>query len=151
MLFRQQHQILGCAHQELVITGGTFQSGTGIGAKAVQLGTDSGNQTADRIVIVILNGFQLSKGDLTVLKFPSGLSVLNQSIVVHKCASLNFSVQVLSDCIIKKQTPTFRDEITKKRIFSKGGSVWETVFAVAYKIFTILLCTLPWIPIIIKE
>ena len=59
MLFRQQHQILGRAHQKLVVAGSTFQNGTGIGAEAVQLRADGRDQTADGIVVVILNGLQL--------------------------------------------------------------------------------------------
>ena len=83
MTLRQQHQILGRTHQEIVIAGSALQGIPCVGAEEVQLGPDLGDQTADGSTVVILHLLQGLEGDDLVLKGPDGFSVLDQCGVIH--------------------------------------------------------------------
>ena len=87
MIFGQQHQILGRAHQELMITGGTLQGLPGVGAEEVQLGADLGDQALDAVAVVCLQLLQGLEGDLLFPEGPDRLSVLDQCGVIHKVTS----------------------------------------------------------------
>ena len=87
VLLGHQDHILRRAHQELAVAGGPFQSGPGVGTEDVQLGLQFRNQAANGIIIVVFQHFQLCEGNLLIGEFPNGLSVLDQSFIIHKVAS----------------------------------------------------------------
>ena len=91
-LFGQQHQILGSAHQELVVTGGAFQCLLALIANDEQLGFQGRVQTLAGFGVIVLDLLQNGVGDFLIGKSSDRLSVFNQCAVVHNVSSCNDSV-----------------------------------------------------------
>ena len=81
--FGQQHQILGRAHQELIVARRALQRLAGVVAENPQLGADARHQPLAAAAVVGLQFRTDRFRDLLIRKLPGRFPVLNQSIIIH--------------------------------------------------------------------
>ena len=79
----QQNQILGRAHQELIVACRALQRLTGIVAEDPQLGVNVRHQPLAAAAVVGLQFRTDRFRDLLIRKLPGRFPVLNQSIIIH--------------------------------------------------------------------